>query len=82
MPLPDGYVLEPALIGPVDAPVYWLASEADILLYSRGGNLVVSMSINRACDDGPPEGPFHHICLSSDEINQIFAGLAVVGPGG
>lgn len=79
-PEPEGYVLEADLRGPLGAPVYSFPSEEGVILHTKTGNLIVNLSINRGCQDGPLEGAFNHICLLSDEINQIFAGLAVLGP--
>jgi hypothetical protein len=78
-PWPAGYSLEVNLQGPHGAPVYSFSSEEGVILHTKTGNLIVNLSINRGCEDGPLEGVFHHICLSSDEINQIFEGLSIVG---
>lgn len=73
-----GYELHPELVGPLGAPVYFTVSEEDVLLNTRAGNLVVSLSINRGCETGPAEGAFRHICLSYEEINNVFSGLSVL----
>jgi hypothetical protein len=79
LPWPDGY-LAVNLQGPAGAPVYSFSSEEGVILHTRSGNLIVNLSINRGCESGPLEGGFHHICLTSGEINRILEGLSIVGP--